>query len=329
MTKIYFYTPHKIQQQIIQENHTQWRSHHSNFMAWIAQTYFYLKQAGFPCKITEKIPDEGILIADRDTLANNYPFLDQVMLICAKSDKEYHPSAHLHTIHNPIDWQKEKNTIWNPHLINHWPIPGLIPRDKKRLSNVENIAYIGSKSQIAPELISTTWKDALSSLNCHWLPIFNSSQWNDYTCLDVIVAARSFESNIYLNKGAIKLINAWHAGVPAILTPESGFMAERKTDLDFIIVRSVDEAIQAVKKLKNYPELYHKMVENGYERAKETSIQQTLNKWVSFFNDVAFPAYAEWSKMSKNQKRFLFYQRYFNFKYSRVKDRFTRKIKLI
>jgi hypothetical protein len=329
MQKIYFYAPDEIQKTVIQLDQTKWMSHHSNFMAWIAQTYFYLKQAGFPCEITEKIPDEGILIADRDTLANNYPFLDQVMLICAKSDKEYHPSAHLHTLHNPIDWQREKNTIWNPHLINHWPMPGLIPRDKKRFSKVENIAYIGTRSQLAPELKSTTWKDALSSLNCHWMPVWNNAQWNDYSCLDVIIAARSFDSNIYFNKGAIKLLNAWHSGVPAILTPESGFLAERKTDLDFLIVRSLEEAIQAVKTLKNSPDLYQKMVENGYERAKESSIQQTLNKWISFFSDVAFPAYAEWSKMSKAQKRVLFLQRYFNFRYNRVKARFTRKTSLI
>lgn len=323
MQKIYFYAPSIIHQKIIQEDHTQWMGHHSNFMAWIAQTYFYLKQAGVKCEITEKIPNEGILIADRDTLASNYPFLDQVMLICAKSDKEYHPSAHLHTVHNPLDWEREKNTIWHPHLINHWPMPGLIPRDKKRFSKVENIAYIGSKSQIAAELESTKWKDALLSLNCYWMPIFNNTQWNDYSCLDVIVAARSFESDIYLNKGAIKLLNAWHGGVPAILTPESGFMAERKTDLDFMIVRSLEEAVQSVEKLKNSPELYQKMVENGYERAKEYTIQKTIEKWVLFFNDVAFPAYAEWSKLSKTQKRVLFLKRYFNFKYNRVKDKFA------
>ncbi|MGB3511923.1 MAG: hypothetical protein WBA93_22330 [Microcoleaceae cyanobacterium] len=102
------------------------------------------------------------------------------------------------------------------------------------------------------------------SLDCYWQPIWNTSQWNDYTNLDVIVAARSFDyNNHYPNKGSIKLINAWHSGVPAILTPELGFMAERKTDLDFIIIRSSQEALGAICRLKKNPELYQKMVDNG------------------------------------------------------------------
>ena len=325
MTKVYFYAPSETDRKVIEEDQTQWRGHHSNFMAWVAQTYFYLKQAGFQCEITERIPEEGILIADRDTLASNYPFLDRVMLICAKSDKEYHPSAHLHIVHNFFNWQRDQNSLWNPHLISHWPIPGLIPRDTKRSNLVENIAYIGTRSQLAPELASQTWTDALTSLNCHWTPIWDKSHWNNYNNLDAVVAVRSFKPNFYLNKGFIKLINAcWHAGVPAILTPESGFLGERKSDLDFLLVTSLEETIEAVRKLKSNTQLYDQILANGYQRAQEYTIQTTLTKWLSFFEDVAFPAYQEWSSLSQLAKRVLFLRRYSDFKYTRIKARFWR-----
>jgi hypothetical protein len=153
------------------------------------------------------------------------------------------------------------------------------------------------------------------------MPIWDKFQWNNYTNLDVIVAARSFDSRNYPNKGSIKLINAWHAGVPALLTPELGFLAERKTELDFIIIHSLEEAIEAVRRLKSSPELYQKMVENGYERAKEHTIETTLNQWMSFFKDVAFPTYDQWSALSQFEKRWLFSQRYLAFKYDRFKHK--------
>lgn len=321
MRTVYFYAPGEIRQKNIKEDQTLWTGDHSNFTAWIAQTYFHLRQAGFPCEIAGEIPEQGILIADRDTLDNDYPFLDKVMLVCVKSDKEYHPSAHLHIVYNPSSWEKVKDSIWNPHLISHWPMPGLIPRDRERNTLVENISYIGTRGQLAPELRSEAWPESLATLNCHWMPIWDRFQWNNYTNLDVIVAARSFDSRNYPNKGSIKLINAWHAGVPALLTPELGFLAERKTELDFIIIHSLEEAIEAVRRLKSSPELYQKMVENGYERAKEHTIETTLNQWMSFFKDVAFPTYDQWSALSQFEKRWLFSQRYLAFKYDRFKHK--------
>lgn len=323
MLPIYFYAPDKITQKNIEQNQDQWTGHHSNFTAWIAQTYFHLKKTGFPCQIATEIPEKGILIADRDTLANNYPFLDKVMLICIQSDKEYHPSAHLHVVYNPLTWEKTKNSIWNPYLINHWPMPGLIPRDKKRQTLVENISYIGTKSQLAPELKSEKWQQKLLSLNLKWQPVWESESldWNNYKYLDIIIAARSFDSNKYPNKGSIKLINAWHAGVPAILTPELGFLAERKTELDFIIVRSLSETIDAIHKLQNSPELYEKMVKNGLERAQEFTIEKITNQWITFLTEVALPSYENWYNLKTIQKQFLFYRKFSLFKYERAKHK--------
>lgn len=324
---VYFYAPDQVRQQNIQQDHTKWTGFHSNFTAWIGQTYFYLQKAGFDCEIAHKIPESGILVADRDTLDNDYPFLENVMLICVQSDKEYHPSAHLHIVHNPPQWEKTKNSIWNPHLITHWPMPGIIPRESKRQQSIENISYIGTRGQLAPELKSDTWKKDLEALNCRWHPLWDKSQWHNYSDLDLMIAARSFDRQVYPNKGAIKLINAWRAGVPAILTPEWGFMAERKSELDFMVVRSYEEALNAVSYLQNHPSYYQNMIDNGLERAKEHTMDITLNQWLDFFHQVAFPTYEKWDKMSRLQKRLLFNQRLLYFKISRAQDKLSQLAK--
>jgi glycosyltransferase involved in cell wall biosynthesis len=128
------------------------------------------------------------------------------------------------------------------------------------------------------------------------------------------VAARSFDSRNYPNKGCIKLINAWHAGVPSILTPELGFLAARKTELDFMIVRSLEETIAAVSYLKSHPDIYQKMIENGYQRAKEYSSEIILNQWLNFLQNIAFPTYERWLTLSRAYKRRLFIRRYITFK---------------
>lgn len=321
MNTIYFYAPNQDTQNLLEQDFNQWVGRSTNFIGWIAQTYFHLKKAGLPCEIINRIPDSGIVLSDRDTLGDSHKFLGDVMVICAKSDREYHPSAHLHIVHNPFDVKQKRDSIWNPYYISHWPMPNLIPRPKERNCLVENVAYIGARSQLAKELESEIWINSLSSLGCKWLPILNQNKWNDYSQLDIIVAARSFDQINYPNKGLIKLINCWRAGIPAILTAESSFMAERRTELDFIVVNSLEEAIQAVKKVKNDPDLYLAMVKNGLERAKEFTQETTLIKWIEFFEKFAFPAYEEWCKTSSNQKKMFFLKRYLSLKLNRTKTR--------
>ncbi|HAX79712.1 MAG TPA: hypothetical protein DCY88_28725 [Cyanobacteria bacterium UBA11372] len=317
MNKIYFYAPDEEKVELMKKDYSKWSGDFGNF-GWIAPTYFYLKAAGFTCEIATRVPEEGILLADRDTLGDGQKDLNKVMLICAKGDREFHPYAHLHIVQNPVEFNRKKNSIWRPYYIPFWPQPELVPRAKERNYLVENVAYIGAESQLAKELKSERWIKYLEDLGCKWLPIFDKKKWNNYRNIDLVVAARSFDKITYTNKPASKLINCWRAGVPAILTPETAFLAERKTELDFLIVESLEEAIAAVKKLKSDPELYGAMVENCLKRAEEFTTEKTVEQWVTFFNQVAFPAYEEWRKTSEPQKEILFFLRSIRLKLHRM-----------
>jgi hypothetical protein len=284
----------------------------------VASTYFHLKKTGFPCEVATEMPEEGIVVADRDTLGDTREYLGKVMLICTKSDREFHPSAHVHVVHNLSDPRDKRNALWNPYYIPHWPLPGLIPRDPDRDGTIENVGYIGTRSQLATELKSPGWSGALEALGCRWLPIFEPEKWNDFRSLDLIVAARTFGDQTFFNKGAIKLFNCWRAGVPAILAPESAFLAEKSSDLDFIPVTSLEEAIEAVRRLKNDPDLYRAMVARGRERGSHITTEATLEQWMAFFRDFAYPLHEKFRALPEIHRKTLFARRYLRLKSDRI-----------
>ena len=64
---------------------------------------------------------------------------------------------------------------------------------------------------------------------------------------------RDLTESDYFAKPASKLVNAWHAGVPALLGPEPAYQALRM-QFDYIEIRSPEDAIREVIRLKENPE---------------------------------------------------------------------------
>jgi hypothetical protein len=324
--KVYFYSPKPKDAPLFQKSVEEWTGDGSNFTCWIVRTYLQLKNRGFPCEVIDTIPAEGIVIADRDTLGNAYPYLGETMLICAKCDREFHSSAHIHVVLNPIDLHSKTNLyFWKPYYIPIWSQPSLIPRNRERGNKVKNITYIGTRSNIASELSSESWLEAMQDLDCNWYPTFNPERWADYSEIDAIVAARSFDGNPYHHKPASKLVNCWRAGVPAILAPESAFLGIKQSELDFMTVNSLTQTVEAIKKLKNEPNLYQSMVENGWQRASEFTDTTIVQNWLDFFEQYAFPEYEKWLRLSSWQKRLIFLNRFAKLKLERRQSRLKKR----
>lgn len=324
METVHFYAPNLSTHHLFDQDTQATLEISNNFTFWVVRPYIFLKNAGFPCKIVDYIPKRGILIADRDTLGDQCSYFGDTMLICAKGDREFHPSAYLHVIQNPTESSNPNNSIWNTYHISPWPQPHLIPRLAQRGSRVENIAFMGTRSNITPELSSDKWIDSLAKLGCNWKPIFTVSQWHDYTDIDVIVAIRSFDGNLYTHKPASKLINCWHALVPAVLTPESAYISLRQSELDFCLVNSLDDLIESITYLKNNPEFYLSMIEHGKLRAREFDENKIAEQWLTFFQDHVVVQYRQWLNMPEYQKRYLFLRRYAKLKQSRLEARVQR-----
>jgi hypothetical protein len=186
-----------------------------------------------------------------------------------------------------------------------------------------NAAFFGVLDSLAPELQAPSWAEKLSDLGLHW-EVVGHDRWHDYSEVDVIVAVRSFQVDRTFDlKPPSKLINAWHAGIPAILGRESAYQNERKSELDYIEIADADEAIAALNRLRNDRSLRLAMVENGKIRAKEMGNAQVTLQWRNFLTNVAVPAYYRWCNASVWQQQIFLKRRYLILKMNRIQRRFN------
>jgi hypothetical protein len=280
--------------------------------AWIVQTYLRLKQDNFPCQLTDTFPQAGIVLAHRDSLRYDIKPNSKTLIICVEGSQTSHPFAQFRVVHNQRElfqtakshnnWQGQTriSVAKGCHFIRHWPQPGIIPRDRDRGDRFENVAYFGTGANLASELLQPAWKEKLASLGLSWhfQRRGKPNGWMDYSYVDAVVAVRSFDEQDYTWKPASKLYNAWHAEVPAILGRESAFQDERKSDLDYLEVNSLDNLINTLIRLRDDKELYCSMVANGKIRAAETQPENLVTDWRNFLTKVAVPAYENWCNKS-------------------------------
>lgn len=280
-----------------------WPGFRLEIYAWTLQTYLRLKESGFACELSQQIPDEGIVLFHSSVLqgASLKPGHRQ-LFICLKADTPSYVHAQLHIVQNPVETSPRR--VFMPH----WPQPGLLPRDAEREDRFETVAFIGRRNSLDLEFQSHIWQERLAQLGLQWWLIDDSenddesfhSQWHDYREIDAIVAVRSldprthWQTQNFCNKSAMKLYNAWLAGVPAILGSDSAYWAERQHSFDYLEAHSLCQVLEQLTRLRDDANLRQAMVSHGYQRALAYTPQAITQRWVSLLNRVAVPAYEHW-----------------------------------
>lgn len=250
-----------------------WTRFTSCSRVWVLQTYLRLRKAGYPVSITRKIPRGGILVyhGEHSSALRRQGLLSLApALVAIRGDRR---SALLadYQIH-----QNGRRMGRRQLVVPHWPQPGLVPRDPARGARIRRIVFKGFAENLHPALQDDAWAAELRSMGLEWVvqarrfgyrsqDLFAS--WADFSDIDLIVAVRPPDHHLWKSKPASKLINAWLAGVPAILGPEYAYRELRRSRLDFIEATSAGEVRQAIQRLIEDPDLYQAMVENGRERA--------------------------------------------------------------
>ncbi len=294
---------------------------------WTVQTYLRLKRVNFPCQLVSEIPDEGILLTYRRSVPEDFQPGENLFFVCFKSEQSFHPYAHIHIVGNPIEVTPTVDIPGPRYYMPHWPQPGLIPRDKNRGDRFERAAFFGESRNLAPELRSSNFARKIEELGLSWRIIAGEERhlWNDFSEVDAIVSVREFNKpDNFTWKPALKLYNAWLAGVPAILGQDSAFRNERRSELDYLEVASEEEVILAIKRLRDDIELRRAMIENGERRALEINPAAITGRWMNFMLDKAIPAYYGWRRASKLQKQLFFIERRNNFKLKDWRSRMRR-----
>jgi hypothetical protein len=271
---------------------------------WTLQTYLRLKAEGFSCGLARDMPADGIVVAHRDFLPNDLRPSRRQLLVCLLADrnrtgsKGQHPYAQIHVVQNPHDDLLTHGSAQSrAYYMPQWPQPGLLPRDPNRGDRFDVAAFFGYEHNLASELRNPQWTAQLRDLGLSWHSVARH-EWHDYRHVDVVVAVRTFGYCDFSYKPPSKLFNCWHAGVPAVLGAESAFRANRRSDLDYLEVQSLDEAAGAIRRLRDDPDLRQRMMLNGFARARDVQPARLAEQWQRLFTEDILPAYAEWAHAS-------------------------------
>jgi len=253
--------------------------------AWILQTWLRLRRAGHPVELSGTAPDDGLIVFHakqaKDLLLQRSRLRDAV-LVGVRADNREPLIADFEILQNGF-FAEGRRRFFMPH----WPQSGLLPRDPARGERIERIAYKGFAANLHPGFRTPEWTDFLAQEGIEWVVdavAFDGRNrreldWPDFRTVDLALAVRPAERKQRRSKPATKLVNAWLAGVPALLGPELAFQELRRSELDYLEVASVAEAREAVLRLRRDPGLYRAMVENGRQRGAEFTHEAIVALW--------------------------------------------------
>jgi len=257
-------------------------------LGWTVLTCQRLRARGIPCTLGSERPRNAILLGHCRSLPPRFsPGPDQ-LLVSIRADSHAHPFAQLQVVQNPLQATGRCN-VWIPS----WTQPGLVPRDARREDQIRTVAYFGEPENLHPDFRTTAWEDALRERGLEWA-LRGQGAWHDFRDVDVVVAFRPGNPAHQRHKPATKLINAWLAGVAAILPPEPAYVAMRETEHDYLEASDATSALACIDRLCRDAGLYRAMREQGAVRGAAFSPEATTDRWAAFLEDHAIPAWRTW-----------------------------------
>lgn len=155
---------------------------------------------------------------------------------------------------------------------------------------------MGNSLNIWPAFREPSFESRLQEIGVGFRINESPADFRDYKDCDLVLAVRYLTATDFYAKLASKLVNAWHAGVPVLLGPEPAYQALRTTPLDYLEIRSPDEFIRGVIRLKESPELYRRMVENGFVRASEFTNERIIARWHEVLAGPVAEGFSVWDR---------------------------------
>lgn len=265
-----------------------WREFVTGERAWVLQTFLRLRAAGLDASLCDRLPRAGIAVfsaSHRAQLARGPVQRTDAFLLATRQDRRETLFADAEVVQNPA----QASDATRMH-VPHWPQPGLVPRDAARGDRLRRLEYKGFVGNLHPDFRDPAWPRFLSRHGIEWVcdgKVYRQDstdglqlQWNDYRDTDLVLAVRPSSADLHLRKPATKLCNAWLAGVPAMVGPESACRALRRDESDFIEVSTRAEAEAAVLRLLEEPGLYARMRQRAAERAVDCSVARVTQRWM-------------------------------------------------
>jgi hypothetical protein len=264
----------------------------SNEDCWIVLTYLHLKRRNLNVYLSDRFVPGTICVASAIDFGIRDKTFDTFVVGC-RSDGFKPALCDVAIVQNPTNVQSKTDI-----LIPHWPQPGLIERNQARVNYIENLVFKGSDNNLYQAFRSEEFIRELENLGVRFqingLQKNRPVEWHDYSEADLVLAVRDLTQKDALVKPASKLVNAWIAGVPALLGPEPAFQKLIQSHLDYIEVMTPKAALDAIRKLKHDPNLYRAMIVNGQKRAEGFSTAQIAQKWQQALAEPIALLYSRW-----------------------------------
>lgn len=273
---------------------------------WIILPYQYFRAAG--ANVTHSaIPKPGVInIAAGRDLAIRDRGIAPFVVICRA---DAHPPQIANFI---IEQNGLRAGAPRTACLPHPPQPALIPRDPSR-QGLSILAYKGAAKHLEPDFKDEAFCARLIESGVTLRIDDYADQtgepahaMHDFHAVDAVLAVRNITESDAVAKPANKLVNAWRAGVPAILGPEPAYQELRRSELDYIEVKSGAEALTALARLAADPALYAAMIENGHTRAEAYTEEQVYGLWPDVFNGPVQEEFERWSRLPYPAKAVFF-----------------------
>lgn len=286
-----------------------WREFVTGERAWVLQTFLRLRRTGFEAELSTRLPRDGIAVfsaSHRVQIARGPVQRTAALLIATRQDRRETLFADAEVVQNPAQ-ANGGNLLHVPH----WPQPGMLPRDAARGDTLRRIEYKGFIGNLHPDFRDPAWPRFLGAHGIEWVcdgKVYAQGatdglqlQWNDFRETDLVLAVRPPSADLHLRKPATKLCNAWLAGAPAMLGPESAYRSLRRDELDFIEVATRAEAEAAVLRLLEEPDRYARMRQRARERAAECTVERVTERWLQLLR-VEVPALASEANVQRTHR---------------------------
>ena len=259
---------------------------------WIITTYLELLNRGNDVKLSDTFIPGKVCVSHHDHIVG-VPEAAKSYVVAIKADR-----ALTYTCENEIVQSPASLTNHRDYFIPYWPQSNIIPRDPSRGAIIENIVFMGRERNLAVRFREAAFQDELAKLGVK-LHVADRSQWHDYENADLVLAIRDGGDHYLASKPASKLVNAWIAGVPAVLGSEPAFNELRRSELDFFPAQTEDDVLAIVRKLKESPDLYKDVIRNGSIRAEKFTFDAICEEWERvLFNEIT-PNYVRWQNKQK------------------------------
>lgn len=271
------------------------------YESWVHLTFAHLKVAGFDVTISDYPRIDAINITNITRKNIIYRFPEPFYVVC-RADGPDSIIANFVVDQNDIR-RETSGRSWVPN----WPQPGIIQRDLSRGNVIAVAAFKGYLPNIDRSIIDEETLSKLNSIGIEFrIDDFDAQgqcRWHDYSDVDIVIAVRNLTKYWTNTKPAAKLVNAWMADVPALLGPEPAYRTLRRSEDDYIEVRSGRDIFEAVARLKENPDVYRRMVENGRRRRHDFSKERTLDRWIALLNGPITTAFERWREKSRLERR--------------------------